>query len=115
MCGIAGWLELNDSAPTSDAREILARMTAALRHRGPDDEGLWFDGVPGIALGHRRLSVLDLSAAGRQPMHSACGRYVIVFNGEIYNFTALHRELEANRHCFRGGSDTEVMLAAIAA
>jgi len=88
-------------------------MIDALRHRGPDDSGAWADAEAGIALGHRRLSILDLSPEGHQPMHSACGRYVITFNGEIYNFSALRKELEGLGHVFRGHSDTEVMLGCI--
>jgi asparagine synthase (glutamine-hydrolysing) len=94
--------------------EVVVRcMAATLHHRGPDDAGTWVDPADGVALGHRRLSVLDLSPLGHQPMHSASGRYVIVFNGEIYNFRALRAELELAGHSFRGRSDTEVMLAAI--
>lgn len=89
-------------------------MTETLALRGPDDQGTWTDFEAGIALGHRRLSILDLSPLGHQPMTSACGRYVIAFNGEVFNFRALRAELEACGHGFRGGSDTEVMLAAIA-
>ncbi len=88
-------------------------MTRAIMHRGPDDEGHWCESDIGLALGHRRLSILDLSAAGHQPMHSASGRYVVVFNGEIYNYLHIHSELE--KHCprqWRGHSDTEVMLEA---
>ncbi|TMK18679.1 MAG: asparagine synthase (glutamine-hydrolyzing), partial [Actinobacteria bacterium] len=87
-------------------------MTDTLRHRGPDDGDLWLDERAGIALGHRRLSIVDLSVEGRQPMISGCGRYVTTFNGEIYNFPDLRSELSARGHSFRGGSDTEVMLAA---
>ncbi|NUR33311.1 MAG: asparagine synthase (glutamine-hydrolyzing) [Gemmatimonadaceae bacterium] len=111
MCGIAGlW------APTiapDDAARIVAGMTCAIAHRGPDADGIWTDAERGIALGHRRLSVLDLSAEGAQPMTSRDGRYVVVFNGEIYNFAAIRDRLAALGETFRGHSDTEVMLAAL--
>ncbi len=112
MCGIAG---LFDPAGLSESatRDILAEMTGALRHRGPDDAGTWLDPTAGIALGHRRLAILDLSPLGRQPMHSRDGRYVITFNGEIYNFRALREELAARGYAFRSQSDTEVLLAAV--
>jgi asparagine synthase (glutamine-hydrolysing) len=90
-------------------------MADAIAHRGPDDIGLWVEAEAGIAFGHRRLSIIDLSSAGHQPMASSCGRYVVTYNGEIYNFRALRRDLEAGRHRFRGQSDTEVLLTAIAA
>jgi asparagine synthase (glutamine-hydrolysing) len=86
-------------------------MTSCIAHRGPDDSGTWLDAATGIALGHRRLSVLDLSSEGHQPMASRDGRYVMVYNGEIYNFAAIRTELEALGWRFRGHSDTEVMLA----
>jgi asparagine synthase (glutamine-hydrolysing) len=95
-----------------ECEEIARRMASALTHRGPDDEGTWTDAEAGVALAHRRLAILDLSAEGHQPMHSADGRYVLTFNGEIYNFQQLRRELENTGHGFRGHSDTEVMLAA---
>lgn len=87
-------------------------MTEAIIRRGPDDSGAWVDADAGIALGHRRLSILDLSPLGHQPMTSADGRFVIVFNGEIYNFQQLRAELEPHGHTWRGHSDTEIMLAA---
>jgi asparagine synthase (glutamine-hydrolysing) len=88
-------------------------MTGTLVHRGPDAGSVWVDAAAGIGLGHRRLAIIDLSPQGLQPMHSSCGRYVISFNGEVFNFRALRKELESLGHAFRGHSDTEVMLAAI--
>src|SRR3954466_5850230 len=92
-------------------------MAGAIAHRGPDDSGVWSDAAAGVFLAHRRLSIVDLSVAGHQPMTSPSGRYVAVFNGEIYNHAALRRELEASGHvpAWRGHSDTEVMLAAFEA
>ncbi|MFA8329963.1 asparagine synthase (glutamine-hydrolyzing) [Burkholderia ubonensis] len=116
MCGIDGFL--NSAAFDEEtARATLARMTASLAHRGPDAQGTWLDAQAGIALGHRRLAIVDLSVHGRQPMASACGRFVLVFNGEIYNHRALRAELERTGRApaWRGHSDTEVLLAAIAA
>jgi asparagine synthase (glutamine-hydrolysing) len=115
MCGIAGIL-LSPVAPASEDRmRAIVPMTRAIRHRGPDAEGFWCDPKAGVTLGHRRLSIIDLSCTGAQPMHSASDRLVIVFNGEIYNFVDLRRDLEARGNRFRGGSDTEVILAAIEA
>lgn len=86
-------------------------MTSAIGHRGPDDDGHWFDAEAGVALGHRRLSILDLSPEGHQPMASESHRYCLIFNGEIYNFAELREQLESLGHRFRGHSDTEVVLA----
>jgi asparagine synthase (glutamine-hydrolysing) len=115
LCGLAGFFELKGLP--ENAAYIAKQMADALTHRGPDSSGIWLDYTGGIALAHRRLSVLDLSPEGSQPMVSACGRYVIVFNGEIYNHLQLRRELEqANMvTSWRGHSDTETLLAAIAA
>ena len=107
MCGIAGYLG-------SDVTEELVRsMADALIHRGPDDAGVWLDGTDGIALSHRRLSIVDLSTEGHQPMLSASGRYVISFNGEIYNHVELRAKLDQSSAgiVWRGHSDTETLLA----
>jgi len=111
MCGIAGLL-----GPPGDPVEragMAARMAETLVHRGPDDFGSWADPSGEAALGFQRLSILDLSSEGHQPMTSSDGRFTIVFNGEIYNFAALKEELVAAGFSFRGRSDTEVLLASI--
>ena len=113
MCGIAGFLDSTLQRGDGELRDTVLDMVNTLRHRGPDDSGSWTDAQVGIALGHRRLSILDLSPEGHQPMSSPCGRYVVSFNGEIYNFRALRRELEGLGYGFRGHSDTEVMLGCI--
>jgi asparagine synthase (glutamine-hydrolysing) len=112
MCGIAGII---GSARVDE--QSVVRMIRPLAHRGPDDEGIWFDPDARVGLGHRRLSIVDLSPAGHQPMHSADGRYVLTFNGEIYNHPELRRALEAEGAVpeggWRGHSDTEVFLQGI--
>ncbi len=110
MCGITGFLTASSAATREAFIPQIRAMTAALHHRGPDAGDVWVDAETGIALGHRRLSILDLSPAGAQPMHSKCGRYVLVFNGEIYNFAALRADLESTGAHFVGHSDTEVIL-----
>ncbi|TFY99668.1 asparagine synthase (glutamine-hydrolyzing) [Ramlibacter rhizophilus] len=107
MCGIAGLL---NAAGAPASRERLQAMAAAIAHRGPDGEGLFTDGPAGLA--HRRLAIIDLSDRAAQPMHSADGRYVLSYNGEIYNYRELRRELEATGHVFRTASDSEVLLQA---
>src|SRR5881409_3051939 len=108
MCGIAGYLQPGGLDPRH-ATSIIAAMTDVIRHRGPDDSGAWVDGDAGVVLGHRRLSILDLSPTGHQPMSSASGRYVIVFNGEIYNHAALREQLLGAGVALRGRSDTEIL------
>ncbi|HVM05330.1 MAG TPA: asparagine synthase (glutamine-hydrolyzing) [Acidimicrobiales bacterium] len=115
MCGIAGVLDPGRATSADVLAGTAAAMAERLRHRGPDDDGVWVDGAAGVALGHRRLSIVDLSVEGRQPMVSPCGHYTLVFNGEIYNHRALRADLAREGVAFRGRSDTEVALAAIAA
>lgn len=110
MCGIAGIVVRR---PSLDPERVIREMTDLVRHRGPDDEGHYVRGR--VALGHRRLSIIDLSASGRQPMASGDGRYVITYNGEIYNYLELRAELKELGYEFRTGTDTEVILAAYAA
>lgn len=112
MCGIAGiWEKAN---PSKVNEESLIRMGQAMIHRGPDDEGVWLDNDAGVGLVHRRLSIVDLSSAGHQPMESDCGKWVIVFNGEIYNHQKIKAHLSQIKDIkWRGHSDTEVLLAAI--
>lgn len=115
MCGIAGVWRL---AGARSAQALVAQgeaMGQRLLHRGPDDGGVWVDEASQLALAHRRLAIVDLSPLGHQPMVSADGRYVLVFNGEVYNFKSLREELVGKGFAFRSGSDTEVMLAAFSA
>jgi asparagine synthase (glutamine-hydrolysing) len=109
MCGIAGYLNF-DGEPA--VRGVVERMTESLAHRGPDGEGVWTEGP--VAIGHRRLAIIDLSPAAAQPMVSADGNMILTYNGEIYNYRELRAELEACGHRFRSSSDTEVLLSAFA-
>jgi asparagine synthase (glutamine-hydrolysing) len=111
MCGIAGFIDSSRSVASDELAVIAERMSRTLTHRGPDDGGVWVDADSGVALGHRRLSIVDLSAEGHQPMRSADGRFVLVYNGEIYNFAEMRELLESAGHRFRGHSDTEVLVA----
>ncbi len=112
MCGITGFWQPNE-ASEADLLTSVRPMADRLAHRGPDDSGEWVHPQSGLALGFRRLAIIDLTPSGAQPMQSGSGRYVIVFNGEVYNFGRMRDELEGLGHHFRGGSDTEVMLAAV--
>ena len=115
MCGLVGFWNLGGLP--QGAESLAGRMADRIAHRGPDGAGTWLDSEAGLALAHRRLSILDLSDAGRQPMHSHCGRYVIAFNGEIYNHLDLRKRLEsqAQAPAWRGHSDTETLLACFTA
>jgi asparagine synthase (glutamine-hydrolysing) len=115
MCGIAGFLELERRSGTQALEAVAGSMAAKLAHRGPDARGVFVDADAGVALAHTRLSIVDLSPAGAQPMVSACGRYVLSYNGEIYSGPELKPQLEALGHKFRGHSDTEIIVEGIAA
>src|SRR5205823_6580633 len=115
MCGIAGCYDLTAATSPDGLRQIVERMIARLVHRGPDESGIWVSAEEGLGLGHRRLSIIDRSAAGSQPMRTCDGRLTLIYNGEIYNHGRLRPELESGGYHFRGHSDTEVLLAAIQA
>jgi asparagine synthase (glutamine-hydrolysing) len=114
MCGIAGYFDANNGRGAADMQALVGMMADSLAHRGPDDRGMWVDPNSGVALGHRRLSIIDLSPAGHQPMVSDSGRFVLIFNGEIYNHLEILADLRsrAGDIRLRGHSDTEVMLTA---
>ena len=114
MCGIAGCIDARRSMSAQELESTAAAMARAVRHRGPDGHGTWVDPERGVALGHQRLSIVDLSAAGHQPMVSSDGRFVLTFNGEIYDHPRIRRRLAQVGATFRGHSDTEVLLEAIA-
>lgn len=114
MCGLAGFIDLNAACSAEGLAAMGRAMADAIRHRGPDDDGVWVDPDAGVVLAHRRLSIVDLSQEGHQPMSSATGRFRVVFNGEIYNYGEIRQELDRSGLSpgWRGHSDTEVLLAA---
>jgi asparagine synthase (glutamine-hydrolysing) len=111
MCGVAG-VFTSVGRNRDELRRVTERMTRAIAHRGPDDDGVWMDASGVVSLGFRRLAIVDLSEQGHQPMVSSSGRFVMIFNGEVYNHLRLRRELESTGRHFKGHSDTEVILAA---
>lgn len=113
MCGLAGFFRGASFATAEQVQQQLKQMTDAIKYRGPDSEGFWYEMDDKIALGHRRLAIHDLSEAGHQPMRSDCGRYIMVFNGEIYNHLEIRQDLEnaGNDINWHGHSDTETLLA----
>ena len=114
MCGIAGVLDRDQSAGHEALSALAAAMAEPLGHRGPDDAGVWADASAGVAFGHRRLAIIDLSAAAAQPMRSSCGRWTVAYNGELYGFGPIREALRAAGRAFRGHSDTEVLVEALA-
>ena len=117
MCGFAGFYLNGEGEAPLEVEKIITNMTDKLEHRGPDDSGIWLDDKNSIALGHRRLAIVDVSSSGHQPMTSAGSRYVIALNGEIYNHSQLRNELNLiNPNTqWNGHSDTETFLAGIEA
>jgi asparagine synthase (glutamine-hydrolysing) len=114
MCGIAGWIDKSRSSDAAKLEQIARGMTDAIAYRGPDASGMWSDAAAGIALAHRRLAIVDLTQTGAQPMVSADGRWVISYNGEVYNASAISASPELAGFAFRGTSDTEVILESVA-
>lgn len=112
MCGITGFMATDKARGQYDLTSVIEHMTASLLHRGPDDHGTWSDKSHGVHMGHRRLSIQDLSLAGHQPMRSRSGQFIISYNGEIYNAPQLRDRLKGMNHQFEGTSDTEVILTA---
>jgi asparagine synthase (glutamine-hydrolysing) len=113
MCGIAGLLDPSRGTPAAELLAIALDMADTLHRRGPDDRGAWADAGAGVALASRRLAIVDLSPLGHQPMVSACGRFTVAYNGEVYNHRDLRSDLERAGYDFQGQSDTEVLLAAV--
>lgn len=113
MCGICGYADSAHQHNEIQLCQTVTRMADSIKHRGPDDSGAWADPDNGVALGFRRLAIIDLSPAGHQPMHSSDGRFSIVYNGEVYNYESLRKELEPFSPTYLGHSDTEVILTAV--
>ena len=113
MCGVTGFIDIRQNKKSYDSKKIIEKMTDTLKSRGPDDKGIWIDKKNNIFFGHRRLSIIDLSHLGKQPMISHNKRLVIIFNGEIYNFLDLKGNLLNENVKFTGNSDTEVLVEAI--
>src|SRR5437588_9701956 len=107
MCGITGFFQTQAGSTRESRSQAINNMLEAIAHRGPDDSGIALFEAQGLTFGFRRLSILDLSQQGHQPMYSLTGRFVIIFNGEIYNFLELRKELENLGHKFNSRSDTE--------
>lgn len=114
VCGITGFWDFKNPLSTKERQTIIKNMALEIKSRGPDGEGIWIDEETGITIGHRRLSIIDLSTKASQPMHSHCGRFVLSYNGEVYNFQELRKELEGKGIVFKTHSDTEVILEACA-
>jgi asparagine synthase (glutamine-hydrolysing) len=114
MCGIAGLIDCRAATPADALRAAGEAMNETLRHRGPDDSGVWAEAESGVVLAQRRLAIIDLSPGGAQPMHSADRRYVITFNGEIYNYRDIRNKLAAAGRTMRSDSDTKVLVEACA-
>src|ERR1700716_3806384 len=111
MCGVAGIFARRNWS-SDELHDMASRMTGVQVHRGPDDRGVGGEAGAGFAVGFRRLAIVDLPAQGHQPMQSSSGRFMLIFNGEVYNYRSLRVELESLGCAFRGHSDTEVILAA---
>ncbi|WP_028880843.1 asparagine synthase (glutamine-hydrolyzing) [Terasakiella pusilla] len=114
MCGIVGLWDAKQGVSEQDLKSFVDQMSDQIVARGPDAGGAWVDGEQGVALGHRRLSIIDLTEAGSQPMTSSCGRYVIVYNGEIYNSKELREDISFHKRSYRGYSDTETIVESCA-
>ena len=114
MCGLTGFWEFSSLNAAEKQKSFLKKMTSAITHRGPNSDGIWQDEAHNVNLGHRRLSIIDLTQAGHQPMISQNGQLTLIYNGEIYNHKDLQQELSQDGISFKGHSDTEILLEALA-